>query len=174
MTVRAVATSALLAGTLFGCGSGGQGANATPPDVPFTVIAPEDARIVVAAHAVSTRVGHAVNYDIDAALLKEYAPRLSEMVPEMLETVARGVDRARATDFAASSRACLAVGTVKIQLDERARESSAYLDTRTGILLLRVPTSATAFANEERIAAALIEADAPVAGAGDTPRSGTE
>lgn len=135
--------------------STGSGSSQTAPAVPFVAIQPEDARIVMAAHAVTGRIGHDVNFDVDAELLKEHASHLSPIVADALETVARGIDRARADTPVPTMRTLSTLASLQIKLDEKARDAYAYVDADAGALVLCVPTNATSFTTDAIVAAAL-------------------
>jgi hypothetical protein len=135
--------------------SSGSGSSVSPPAVPFVAIQPEDARVVMAAHAVTGRIGHDVNFDVDAELLKEHASHLSIIVADALETVARGIDRARADTPVPTMRTLSTLAALQIKLDEKARDPYAYVDPDAGALVLVVPTNATSFTTDALVAAAL-------------------
>ncbi|AKU98972.1 hypothetical protein AKJ09_05636 [Labilithrix luteola] len=124
------------------------------PAQPFMVVTPEDARLVMASSAIASRVGHDITYDIDQVILKD-TTNLHDLVSTALETVARGIDEARAYAPEATGRTCLMWTALKIELDEKTREAYAFFDERTGTLVLRVPTRATSFATERGVALAL-------------------
>jgi hypothetical protein len=150
------AAAALAAGC--GIGIGGSGSGADTPAVPFVAIQPEDARLSMAANDVKGKIGHEVNVDVDAELLKEHAPHLSIILADTLETISRGIDRARADRPAEMVKTCAALATLKIQLDERLREPRASVDTASGLLLLRVPNGVNYFATDQDIANAFANA----------------
>jgi hypothetical protein len=126
-----------------------------PPKMPFIAIQPEDARLAFAANGVKARIGHEVTLDVDAALLKEHASHLADALSDALETVSRGIDRARAEQPAVTMRALVSIASLKIELDEKAREPYAFLDVPTGALVMRVPTGVTSLTTDALIATAL-------------------
>lgn len=171
MNVRAflrLAGASLILVVASGCattGSSSDGSSSVPsffnaatgestPAQPFMVVNPEDVRLVMAASAIASRVGHDISYDIDPVILKD-TTNLSDLVSTALETVARGIDEARAYDPEATGRTCLTWTALKIELDEKTREPYARFDDRSGTLVLRVPTRATSFATERGVALAL-------------------
>jgi hypothetical protein len=173
-TSVALAALAVSGALLAGCADGSGGALSplspfsasagvsTPPQ-PFLAIQPEDARLAIAAQAVKTRIGHEVTLDVDQEVLKTYAPNLGVYVSDALETVARGIDRAREEQPAVAGRNLAGIVTLKIEMDAKSRDSYAFLDVPSGTLVLRVPNDALSFATDSEIATALTvdaEADA--------------
>jgi hypothetical protein len=149
---------ALIAALLVACG-GGSGGSSTPSSAPFVVVEPQDARLAVAAHEVKSRIGHEVNVDVDAALLREHASHLSLALADTLETIARGIDRARAEKPAVVLRVCASIAVLKIEMDDKLSEPRVFLDGTTGVLLLRVPNNAQYFVTDEAVASAFINAE---------------
>ena len=144
---------------LAACGGGGTGANAKPPEQPFLVIQPEEARLVAAAHSVTQRVGHDVAFEVDAELMKEYAPQLNAAMSDTLETIARGIDQARAERPDITGRACISLNKLVIQSNNRFRESRASFDPKTGRLVLLVPSGVMSFTTEQQIRTAILETE---------------
>lgn len=152
----AVAAAVSLAAT--GCASsdwGGQGASASAPSEPFVIITPEEAALSQVSQAITARVGHVVTYDIDADVVKEYSPRFYEYLTDALARVALGVDAARTRDPEAAARACMIMNKLRIELDEKTREPYARFEPKSGMLVLRAPTQATALTSESAVSAAL-------------------
>jgi hypothetical protein len=146
-------------GVAAGACGGGSGSAPDPAAAPFVAIQPEDARLAMAAQSVKSRLGHEVNVDVDAALLKEHAAHLSLILADALETIARGIDRARADRPAAVLKTCATIATLKIELDEKNREPTVFVDPTTGVLLLRVPNGAASFATDEAVASAFVTSE---------------
>jgi len=46
-----------------------------------------------------------------------------------------------------------------VELDDRVREPTTFVDSSGGVLLLRVPTGATYFATDDSVAAAFVNAE---------------
>src|SRR5438105_15164530 len=113
----------------------------------------------MAAQEVKTRIGHDVNVDVDATLMKEHAAHLTAGLAETLETIARGMDRARAERPAVVRRACANLVTLRIELDEKTREPYVVIDPKLGVFLLRVPNGATYFATDDAVANAFVTAE---------------
>lgn len=158
----AVSTLSALSALLFaGCAAFVGPTSSTTPSEPFMVVDPEDARLVAASSAISTRVGHSVSYDIDSALTVEHAQRMSELTSSALETVALAIDRARTESPEDAARACLIFSKLQLTRDERIREPSAWFERDTGTLVLHVPTQATSFADPDRVTEALLSLSDP-------------
>ncbi len=138
-------------------GASGQAPSSDTP--PFVVVEPQDARLAVAAQDLKGRIGHEVAVDVDAQLLKEHASHLSVILADALETISRGIERARADRPAVVLRACSSIATLKMELDDRVREPTATVDATTGVLLLRVPTGASYFATDDAVATAFVNAE---------------
>jgi hypothetical protein len=149
--VRAVL---LLPIVLAACADSGAGQAPPPETPPFVVVEPQDARLAMAAQELKGRMGHDVSVDVDAQLLKEHAPHLTVILADALETIARGIDRARADRPAVVLRACAAIATLRVELDDKLREPQVAVDVAAGVLLLRVPSGATTFASDEAVASA--------------------
>ena len=149
-----------LALVLAACG-GASGASAQPdtPPTPFVVVEPQDARLAMAAQELKGRIGHEVNVDVDATLLREHASHFSVIVADALETISRGIDRARSDRPAVVLRACASIATMKVELDDSLREPAVSVDATGGVLLLRVPSNATYFATDDAVAAAFANAE---------------
>jgi uncharacterized phage protein gp47/JayE len=145
---------------LFVAACGGASGQAPSSDTPpFVVVEPQDARLAMAAQDLKGRIGHEVAVDVDASLLKEHASHLSIILADALETIARGIERARADRPAVVLRACSSIATLKVELDDRIREPTAYVDAENGVLLLRVPSGVTYFATDESVATAFVNAE---------------
>ncbi|MCL2779116.1 MAG: hypothetical protein FWD73_14050 [Polyangiaceae bacterium] len=129
--------------------------------MPFIAVTPEDARLAATSNAVTERVGHALEYDIDPALLKEHEGNAANMVSDALETVARGIDAARESDPDATDQVCAVWDMLRISVDEKAREPYARFDVSTKTMTLWVPTRATTFAHEWSVTQALLTAALP-------------
>jgi hypothetical protein len=144
---------------LAGC-IGGSSSGSKPPEQPFMVIEPHEARLLAAAQSVTRNVGHDVAYEVDAALLKEHAPRISEAMSDALETIARGIEQARATRPDITSRACAALTKLVIQSNDKLREPDASFDPKVGTLVLRVPSGVMSFTTERTISSAILATEA--------------
>lgn len=157
-SLLAASLSVVASVVVAGCASsdwGGQGASASAPSEPFVIITPEEAALSQASQAITARVGHLVTYDVDADVVKEYSPRFYEYLTDALARVALGVDAARTRDPESAARACMIMSKLRIELDEKTREPYARFEPRTGSLVLRAPTRATALTSESAVSAAL-------------------
>ena len=143
--MRAFAIAALALST-SACGAGGSDASgaASPfsssssssgeaPAQPFLVIQPEDARLAIAAQNLKAGIGHEVQVDFDASLLKDHAANLQTELADALETISRGLEAARAQRPDIVLRATATLGTLKFVLDEKIREHYAILTEEGGV-----------------------------------------
>lgn len=146
---------AVLACASAACGGGAS----KPPDQPFMVIEPGEARLLAAAQSVTRNVGHDVAYEVDAALMNEHAHHIQDAMSDALETIARGIEMARAERPDITSRACAALTKLHIQSDEKLREPAASFDPKVGTLVVRVPTGVMSFTTERTISSAILAID---------------
>jgi hypothetical protein len=148
-----VAALSLVAG-IAGAPACGASANG---GVPFVAIRPEDARLSAAANALSASVGHDLDFEVDAAVLKVHAPVLQERLSDALETITRALEAARAERPDDVAATCAKLVTLRVELDEKIRDHRATVTG--GVLVLRVPTKVAAFTTDAAVRDALLAAE---------------
>jgi hypothetical protein len=154
--VRALVFAGVLA--LAGCATGGASAPAPEtPEAPYVAIRPEDARLAAAASDLTARVGHDLDYDVDAEVLKDHAPNLQQELADAFETISRALEQARAENPEAVAKTCAVVKRIRVELDEKTRDHRAFVAGDT--LVLRVPTNTPGFATDAAVLEALRAAE---------------
>ena len=134
-------------------GSGASAPSPETPALPYVAIRPEDARLAAAASDLQARVGHDLNYEVDAEVLKDHAPNLQDELAEAFESIARGLEKAREENPEGVAKTTAVVRTIRVELDEKTRDFRARV--AGDVLYLYVPTHTPGFTTDAAVRAAL-------------------